>query len=181
MSHVQSFPTSAKLLHWLSALLILCMLFIGVTMIQSLATWQNTALQLHQSVGVLVFILVAVRLLNRLRFQAPALPSDITGFQHFAAKATQVLMYVLMLALPISGVLMRNSAGLPVSFFGVFDLPLLVSESMASYGLYREAHGIMAWSLFGVIVLHISAALQHGLIRQDSVLPSMLLRFRSRK
>jgi len=181
MSQDKSFPTSAKVLHWLSALLILCMLFIGVTMIQSLATWQNTALQLHQSVGVLVFILVVLRLLNRLRIQAPALPSDITGIQHFAAKATQVLMYVLMLALPISGVLMRNSAGLPVSFFGAFDLPLWVSESMASYGLYREAHGIMAWSLFGVIVLHISAALQHGLIRQDGVLASMLLSFRSRK
>ena len=165
MSQDKSFPTSAKLLHWLSALLILCMLFIGVTMIQSLATWQNTALQLHQSVGILVLILVAVRLFNRLRFTAPALPSDITGIQHLAAKATQVLMYVLMIALPISGVLMRNSAGLPVSFFGAFDLPLLVSESITSYGLFREAHGIMAWSLFAVIVLHISAALQHGLIR----------------
>ncbi|MDY0205196.1 MAG: cytochrome b [Pseudomonas sp.] len=181
MSQDKSFPTSAKLLHWLSAILIICMLFIGVTMIQSLATWQNTALQLHQSFGVLVLILVAVRLLNRLRFKAPALPSDITGLQHFAAKATQVLMYALMIALPISGWLMRNAAGLPVSFFGTFELPLLVSESMAAYGLFREAHGIMAWSLFGVIVLHISAALQHGLIRQDSVLPSMLLKLRSPK
>lgn len=83
--------------------------------------------------------------------------------------------------LPNLGWLMRNAAGLPVSFFVVFNLPLLVSEGIASYGLYRELHGINAWSLFAVIVLHISAALQHGLIRQDSVLPSMLFKFRSGK
>lgn len=181
MSQVKSFPTSAKVLHWLSAVLIISMLFLGVSMIQSLATWQNTALQLHQSFGVVVLLLVAVRLLNRLRFKAPALPAEITGMQHFAAKAVQILLYMLMIALPISGWLMRNAAGLPVSFFGAFNLPILVSQGLESYGLYREAHGIIAWSLFGVIVLHISAALQHGLIRQDSVLPSMLFKFRSRK
>ncbi len=181
MSNIKSFPTSAKLLHWLSAVLIISMLFLGVSMIQSLATWQNSALKLHQSFGVLVLMLVCMRLVNRLFIQAPALPSDISGLQHFAAKASQVLLYVLMIALPISGWLMRNAAGLPVSFFGLFNLPMLVGEGLESYGLYREAHGIIAWSLFAVIVLHISAALHHGFIRQDSVLPSMLFKFRSRK
>lgn len=63
----------------------------------------------------------------------------------------------------------------------MFQLPLLVSEGIEAYGLYRELHGILAWALFGVIVMHISAALHHGLIRQDSVLPSMLFKLRSRK
>ena len=181
MSQVKSFPTSAKVLHWLSAVLIISMLFVGVSMIQSLATWQNSALVLHQSFGVLVLLLVCVRLVNRLFIQTPALPNDLNAMQHFAAKATQVALYVLMIALPISGWLMRNAAGLPVSFFGMFQLPLLVSEGIASYGLYRELHGIIAWALFGMIVMHVSAALHHGLIRQDSVLPSMLFKFRSRK
>ncbi len=129
MSQPKTFPTSAKLMHWLSALLIICMLFLGVSMIQSLATWQNSAIKLHQSFGVLVLLLVCVRLINRLFIQTPALPSDLSALQHFAAKATQVLLYVLMIALPISGWLMRNAAGLPVSFFGVFQLPLLVSHT----------------------------------------------------
>lgn len=181
MSDVKSFPTSAKLMHWLSAVLIICMLFLGVSMIQSLATWHNSAIKLHQSFGVLVLLLVLVRLVNRLFIQTPALPSDLSAMQHFAAKATQVLMYVLMIALPISGWLMRNAAGLPVSFFGLFELPLLVDASIKAYSIYRELHAVMAWGLFGVIVMHISAALHHGLIRQDSVLPSMLFKCRSRK
>jgi len=181
MSNVSSFPTSVKLMHWISAILIICMLFIGVTMIQSLAVWQNSAIKLHQSFGLLVLLLVFLRLINRFFIKAPDLPSDLTYLQSFAAKSTQIVLYALMISLPISGLLMRNAAGLPVSFFGAFDLPILVAEGIKTYSLYREMHGLIAWSLFGVIVLHISAALHHGLIRQDSVLPSMLFKFRSRK
>ena len=176
MCNVSSFPTSVKLMHWISAILIICMLFIGVTMIQSLAVWQNSAIKLHQSFGLLVLLLVFLRLINRFFIKAPDLPSDLTYLQSFAAKSTQIVLYALMISLPISGLLMRNAAGLPVSFFGVF-----VAEGIKTYSLYREMHGLIAWSLFGVIVLHISAALHHGLIRQDSVLPSMLFKFRSRK
>ena len=181
MSDVQSYPAAAKIMHWLSAVLIICMLFLGVTMIQSLAPWHTSAIKLHQSFGVLILLLVSVRLMNRFFFTAPALPADISRAQHLAAKSTQILLYVLMIALPISGWLMRNAAGLPVSFFGLFELPLLINAGLELYGFYRELHALIAWSLFGVIVLHISAALHHGFIREDSVLPSMLFKWRSRK
>lgn len=176
MGDVNSFPTSAKLMHWLSAVLIICMLFLGVSMIQSLDTWQNSAIKLHQSFGVLLLILVLVRLTNRLLFKAPTLPNTLSRLQRFGAKATQVLMYVLMIVLPISGWLMRNAAGLSVNIFGLVELPVLVNESLKLYSVYRELHGILAWSLLGIIILHISAALQHGLIRRDGVLSSMLFK-----
>lgn len=181
MSTIKSYPTAAKFMHWLSALLIICMLFLGVSMIQSLAPWHTSAIMLHQSVGVLILLLVSVRLINRFFFQAPALPAGIGRAQYIAAKASQVLLYVLMIALPISGCLMRNAAGLPVSFFGLFELPICINAGLDVYGFYRELHALIAWSLFAVIVLHISAALHHGFIRQDSVLPSMLFKCRWRK
>ncbi len=181
MSNVKSFPTSAKLMHWISALLIISLLFIGVSMVQSLAPWQSNIIKMHQSFGVLVFVLVLLRLVNRFFFIAPALPTELSRLQHLAAKFTQVLLYVLMLAQPLSGWLMRNAEGLPVSFFGLFELPILIGFNYEAFGMYRDLHGALAWSLFAVIVLHISAALHHGLIRQDSVLPSMLLKLRSRK
>ena len=158
MSTVKSFPASAKWMHWISAVLIICMLFLGVSMIQSLAIWQNSAIKLHQSFGVLVLMLVCVRIVNRLFIQAPALPNELSGLQRFAAKATQALLYVLMITLPLSGWIMRNAAGIPVSFFGIVELPILIDESIKTYSLFRELHGVIAWSLFGVIVLHISAA-----------------------
>lgn len=176
-----AFPTSAKLAHWLSAVLIFCMLFLGVAMIQSLATWQDSALRLHQSFGVLVLLLVVLRLINRCLFTAPPLPQDLSFLQRWAAKGSPVLLYALMIALPSVGWLMQNAAGLTVSFFGMFTLPVLIESGLKSYGFYRELHGMLAWSLFGVIVLHISAALYHGLIRNDHVLGSMLFSIKGKK
>jgi len=78
MSNIKTFPTSAKLMHWISALLIISLLFVSVSMIQSMAPWQHTVIKMHQSIGVLVFVLVLVRLVNRFFFTAPALPTDLS-------------------------------------------------------------------------------------------------------
>ncbi|MEH8021349.1 cytochrome b [Rheinheimera metallidurans] len=180
MAKITEFPASAKFMHWLSALLIISMLFLGVSMIQSLATWQHTALQLHKSIGALVLVLVLIRLINRLFMQIPALPADLSAMQRFAAKASHIVLYALMLAIPLSGWLMQNAAGLTVSPFGILNLPSLIPANIKAYAVFRELHGLLTWSLFAVIVLHISAALHHGLIRQDSVLQSMLFRFKNK-
>lgn len=171
--NTHNYPMSAKLLHWASAMIIISMLFLGVAMIQTLATWQLTALALHQSFGILVLILVVLRLINRLRVRTPNLPHDLSKTQKLAAHGSHVLLYLAMLALPVLGWLMQNANGVDVKFFGVFILPVLVDPSIELYGLLRELHGLVAWLLFALILLHIAGALYHGLIRQDSVLASM--------
>ncbi|MDY7079868.1 MAG: cytochrome b/b6 domain-containing protein, partial [Chloroflexota bacterium] len=49
-------------------------------------------------------------------------------------------------------------------------LAILVSPR----ALFREGHALLTWGLFGLILLHIGAALHHGLIRRDGVLAGML-------
>lgn len=168
-----SYPVSAKLIHWVSAFIIISMLFLGVSMIQSLATWQNEALALHQSFGVMVLVLLFFRLLNNLRFKAPALPDDLSSIQHLAARGSHVLLYLGMFSLPMLGWLMQNANGVDINVFGYLTLPTLISPSIEYYGLLRELHGLVAWLLFGLILLHIAGALYHGLIRGDHVLKSM--------
>jgi cytochrome b561 len=172
---VTSYPVSAKVLHWASALMIISMLFLGVSMIQTLAPWQYAALALHQSFGVLVLVLVVIRLLNKLRIKVPELPSDLSKIQVFAAKGSHVLLYLGMLSLPILGWLMQNANGVNVNVFGYLMLPTLITPSIEYYGLLRELHGLIAWLLFGLILLHITGALYHGFIRRDDVLKSMAL------
>ncbi len=173
MNTINSYPVSAKLLHWASALMILSMLFLGVSMIQSLAPWQVTALALHQSFGVLVLIVILVRLLNKVRFTSPSLPTDLPKPQQIAAHVSHVLLYTGMLAMPLSGWLMQNANGVMISPFGLFDLPALIAPRIEYYGFFRELHGLTAWLLFGLILLHIAGALYHGLIRRDRVFQSM--------
>lgn len=171
----ESYPLSAKILHWASAVIILSMLFLGVSMVQALATWQYEALALHQSFGVIVLVLLFLRLLNNLRFTAPALPKDLSNMQRLAAKGSHLLLYLGMFSLPVLGWLMQNANGVDVNVFGFFILPTLLSPSIEYYGLLRELHGLIAWLLFALILVHVAGALFHGLIRGDNVLKSMTL------
>lgn len=173
MNANQSYPNSAQFMHWIMALIVISMLFLGVSMVQSLAVWQVTALKLHQSFGVLVFILVIIRLCNRVRIRIPGLPEDLPKWQPWIARTMHALLYAGMFAMPLTGWLMQSANGINVSFFGLFDLPSIISQDLALYGLFRALHGLMAWALFGLILLHIAAALFHGLIRKDGVLKSM--------
>lgn len=174
MSTVRQFSHSMRWLHWSLALIILSLLFAGLTMVRSLEPWQVTLLQLHKSFGVVAFVLVLFRLLVRLRTQAPALPADLAAWQRWSAHASHVGLYAGMLAMPITGYLMQNAAGRPIEVFGSFSLPALLPVDLALYGVLRELHGWVAIGFILLILLHIAAALQHGLIRRDGVLQTML-------
>jgi cytochrome b561 len=75
--------------------------------------------------------------------------------------------------MPLSGYLMQNAAGRPLELFGL-SLPSLLNTDLALYGLFREIHGWAALLLVLLLVLHIIAALYHGLIKRDGVFSSML-------
>jgi len=173
MNELKTYSFSARLIHWIMAIMILSMLFLGVSMIQSLSIWQSAALSIHKSFGVLILVLVGVRLINRILFKTPSLPSDLPKFQAVAGHLTHILLYIAMLLMPISGWFMQSSAGLEVSFFGLFSLPNFITQDIKLYSIFRELHGIVAWMFFGLILLHISAALYHKLIRHDGVFDSM--------
>jgi cytochrome b561 len=170
------FAASARLLHWAMALLLVSMVFVGATMVDALAVWQPALVRAHQATGVLALALVLLRLANRLRLRGrtPALPDDLPRVQRLAARATQVALYALMLAIPLVGWAMQGAAGLPVVLPGGVVLPALLGPDLATYGLLREAHAWLAYGLFALVLVHAGAALQHGLVRRDGVLRSML-------
>lgn len=169
------YPLSMRVFHWGMAALLLSLLFAGLAMVQSLQTWQPTVLALHKAFGVIALIAVLARLINRLRHNTlPALPSDLPSWQQFAARASHVLLYAAMIAMPVSGYLMQSAAGRSVSMFGWFSLPPLMDANLIAYAVFREFHGWVAMALIALIVVHIGAALHHGLVRKDGVLKSML-------
>lgn len=112
----ERFNILARLLHWSMALAILAMLFIGVGMMTSL-TWRPWLLDLHQPLGIAILLLAFVRLLNRLRNGAPALPNDIPRWQALAASASHWVLYAFMIFLPLLGWGMRSAGGSQASPF----------------------------------------------------------------
>ncbi|KKO44468.1 cytochrome B561 [Arsukibacterium ikkense] len=174
MTNSDRFSLSMRLLHWGMAALVISMLAAGLLMIKSLEPWQLTIMTIHKASGVLAFVLVAVRLINRLRHQLPALPNELSHWQTTVAKASHWLLYGLLFAMPVSGYLMQYFAGRPIEVFGWFRLPAALQVDIQNYALFRELHGWLAFALIGLIALHIGAALHHHFIRKDNVLKSML-------
>ena len=168
----ERFNLLAQLLHWTMAAAILAMLFIGVAMMTSL-TWRPRLLDMHQPLGIAILLLAIVRLVNRLRHGAPALPADIPRWQVQAAKASHLVLYALMFSLPLLGWAMRSAGGWPVTMFSGVTLPLIAPVDPVWYAVLRDTHGLLAWLLFVVVLMHLSAALMHAWVRSDGVFSTM--------
>lgn len=167
------YPALSRWLHWGMALLIIGMVFVGTAMVDSVATWQPAAVQLHKWLGLSLLVLVALRLWQRLRHPAPPLPADLPRLQALGARGAHVALYALMIAMPLVGWAMQGAAGTPVVLPGGWVLPALVAPDLATYGLLRDAHAVLAYALFALVLLHAGAGLYHGLVRRDGVLESM--------
>ena len=182
-------------LHWLIALSIISMIPMGLWMSRAITDPEQQALayrvfQIHKSVGFLVLALTFMRLVWRLTHPVPALPSEMKGWEQFAARATHVAFYVLMLALPLTGwayvstgwaVATDTPLAVATSWFGLFGIPHLgfiehLAEE-ARRGLAfatMGAHSLMAWGGVVLILLHVGAALKHQFINRDGVLSHMV-------
>ncbi len=97
----EAFHPFARLLHWLMAVLILAMLFIGVSMVADLSLRHPVLIGLHKATGLALLVLVVLRIGVRLAVPHPPLPRDLPTLQRWAAGASHLLLYGLMLAMPL--------------------------------------------------------------------------------
>lgn len=167
------FTVLQRTLHWLMAAMVLTMLFIGVDMVATLKPRYWTLVSIHKPLGASILVLVLLRLGVRLRLGAPPLPADLPRWQAFGAKASHVALYALLIAQPLVGWSMLSAGGYPIVLYGGLHLPPIMLHSDALYSALRPAHTWLAFALFGVILLHLAAALFHALIRRDGVFWAM--------
>lgn len=172
MAQHRPFPLLSRILHWTMAVLIIAMLFIGIGMVSSVSAYHGL-ISIHRPLGILVLVLVAIRLVNRLLNPPPPLPSDTPTWQRLAAQGSHVLLYVLMFAQPLVGWAMLSAARYPIVLYGSLELPPIAPQSPELFAVLRETHTVLALLLFAVVLAHLAAALVHALIFRDDVFPSM--------
>jgi len=172
------FALPARVLHWLMAVMILAMLFIGIGMVSSVSERHAWLLRIHKPLGIAILLLAVVRLAVRLRHPPPPLPADLPTLQKLAAHASHWLLYALMIALPLVGWAMLSAGGYPVMLSDSLRLPAIFPTSATAFAILRHLHTWLAMLLFLTFLAHLGAALYHGLIRRDGVLASMVGRSR---
>lgn len=169
---VDSFHPLLRLLHGLMAVLVIAMLFLGVSMVASVDGSQPQLVGWHKQLGLALLVLLLARLLVRAFTARPALPASVTPWQRRAAGAVHLALYGLLLGQVLVGWAMQGAADYPLRF-ALWRIPALVGADPDLYGILRCAHGWIAYGLFALILVHAAAALVHGLLRRDGVWTSM--------
>jgi cytochrome b561 len=167
------FTPLQRLLHWVMAICILTMLFIGVGMVSSVAPKYLTLVSIHKTLGIIILALALIRLAVRLRYGAPALPVDLPEPMKLAAHLSHYALYALMIAMPLIGWAMLSAAAYPVVVFGSVYLPAILPQSDSLHSLLWDAHFYLGFAFFGLVLMHVAAALFHALVRRDGVFESM--------
>ena len=165
----------AKFLHWAIVVLIIAQ-YVIIEAAEELPDGLEkfAAITRHKSLGMLVLGLALARIAWKLANRQHPAPVPMPRGQRIAAAAGHGLLYLLLLAQPISGWLMSSAANYPVTFFGLFQFPALVGADPGAHEFYEEVHEALFGALATVAVLHALAAVYHHLWLKDDALRRML-------
>ena len=169
----------ARLMHWLVALCVLALFPLGVW-----ATWRaednvwddltNTLFAWHKTIGFAVLILMALRLVIRLGNAPPQQPPFLASWEVSAAKATHLLLYLLLFIVPLLGWAGVTAYPALEALAGMHlpPMPFIAQGEPLAMSLF-DWHGNIAIVLGALLVLHVAAALRHLVIKRDGVVDRM--------
>ena len=128
----------------------------------------------HKWVGVTVFFLLLVRIGWRVTHQPPALPEQMSKLQRITSHVGHTALYLLMIAIPISGWLMSSAKGYQTVWFCVLPIPDVLGKDKQLGDALAELHGALNGLLMFIVVIHVFAALKHHFIDRDNILRRIL-------
>ena len=134
---------------------------------------QNALFLYHKNVGVLLLLLVALRIVWRLRNPAPTLPGHMPAWQVRIAHLTHLALYALLVILPVAGYIRVRAGGFPIETLDALGLPRLVPRSDALAETAKSVHYVAGLAIAAVLAMHVGAALMHGIVRRDGVFSRM--------
>ncbi|WP_338524607.1 cytochrome b/b6 domain-containing protein [Pseudomonas batumici] len=166
------YPTSLRMLHWVRAALIAGLLWAGWHMTglnDEVASKYELYYPWHKSFGVLAFLVVLTQIALRLR--TPGLPQPLETlerYERFLSRLAQRAMYALLVVVPLMGYSMSSTYTMSdgVFFFGV-NLPELLAKNDDWFVVFQWLHKVLAYTLLGLILLHLAGALKHRFYDQD--------------
>jgi cytochrome b561 len=169
-------------LHWLIALLIIANIGLAWTF-QNIpkGLTEFNLIQLHKSFGITVLLLSLLRLGWRL-LNAPPPEPPMPHWQLITSQVVHWAFYVIMIGMPLSGWVMVSASpyNLPTLLYKTLPWPHIAAvhnlpdPARKAWGYWAgETHLLLAWSAYGLITLHVAAALKHQFFDRDDLLSRM--------
>jgi cytochrome b561 len=162
-------------LHWLTAIVILTIWFIGSSIQSDLAAGSSATLQLHTSIAMTAYVLLWARIIWRFKQRHPDATPEQRGVFYEIGKYTHYVILAAVAAMLLSGPLMVWSRGEPIHVFDWFTIP---GPYGANMDLYMLLHSIHIWGSRIIIigtVLHLGGVYKHAAFNQDGTFGKMLV------
>ena len=162
-------------IHWISALAVFGLFGVGIWMVDLnyYSEWYRTAPDLHKSVGLTLLALTIFRLIWIALSPSPKSLSN-NQLEKAGAKAGHIALYVLLIAIMVSGYLISTADGRGIEWFGLFEVPGLGEFVENQEDIAGLIHEWLAYGLMGVVLIHALAAFKHHFINKDKTLVRML-------
>ena len=179
------YSRTAMLLHWIIAAMILVNVCLGWSANYLSDEGARTVIDLHKSIGITILGLVLMRILWRASHRPPPLPRSFPRWERTSAHIAHIALYVLMLAIPLSGWLhdsaWKDAATHPMHWFNLFTWPrigwVMDLEPQLKERLHNSfgtLHTWLGYVLYALLVLHVGGALKHEWLDRESVLRRMV-------
>lgn len=189
------YTKTAVFLHWLIALCIFGMFALGWFMSDipkeaakqtafdlfnwGVYTWnvpeaitpRSFYFNVHKSIGVSIIGLVIIRILWRITHKPPAMLASYKVWERKLATSAHHLLYLLMVAMPVSGLIMATYSKYGVKWFGMPLIKGLDNEAMRL--AFKNVHGIIGFILLAIVAVHILGALKHKIVDKDDTIKRM--------
>jgi cytochrome b561 len=171
----KGFGIISILFHWLGAIVTLTLFGVGFYLTHG-GYYSPNALKIahfHYALGILLFGLIVVRILWRLTSKSPAsLTSNMTTKVTIAL--SKLLLYILLLAILISGYFICTAEGQSIDVFGLFQVQSYLLLELEQLNIASLSHKYLSWVLIGIVVVHALAALTHHFFFKDRTLVRMI-------
>ncbi|WP_440877557.1 cytochrome b [Thalassotalea sp. PLHSN55] len=165
---VKEFSQANRLVHHISAVF-----FIGALLLMGYDKLfgSSDAMYLHQSFGVIVFVLYFSRVLLMSWFGKPeALGTQV---EKFAAHMAHFALYSILIFMPLSGLLVNATRARETVVFGIFSIPGFAERHMDMYLLALDLHSALQWVCYLLLAAHVGASLFHHFVLKDETLSRM--------
>lgn len=166
---------ATQLLHWGIFILILSQYALAYAMDDLPASDEKWALfTWHKQIGLTILLLVFFRLWWRLYNPIPRDSDKAPSWDRLLSKANIWILYILLFAFPITGLLLSVLGGHSVSYFGLFTIPAFMKGPNIYGQFFLTAHIWISYTLYFFVITHALGGLYHHFILKDNILRRML-------
>jgi cytochrome b561 len=169
---VTEYSLISKLLHWASAIILFVQIPLGFYLVDlDFGPERLNIENIHVLVGLSIFYLVIIRLINKIISTSPKLEPSIFKGQKFLAKSNHILLYVTILSITISGIFKKLFNG---ETLVIFFREIQIVENFEVADFFYDIHIFSNYLLIALIIIHILAVIVHKLFFGDNLLKKIL-------